>query len=272
MFTSISYFQAFLIGSCIGSFLNVIVYRFPNDLSVVKPRSFCPNCKTKLTWKENIPLFSWFFQKGKCINCYLPISCKYPFVEFLTGILFVVFINSSPSSLNFNDNLIFNVFFSWLFLSLLICITLIDIECLWIPQGLINFGFISGVLGLVITASVNEKFIDLFFIIRCLSTSAISFLTFEFVRSLSKYFFKKDALGKGDSKLIAMLAIWLGPIGILFAVGISYIIAAIYCLVGLSTKLLKSRQVIPFAPFLSIGGLIIWFYGNDFLIEKMMSF
>jgi len=87
---------------------------------------------------------------------------------------------------------------------------------------------------------------------------------------LTKYIFQKDAIGKGDSKLIAMLGLWLGPIGILFAVGISYIFAGIYCLVGLSLNLISFRQFIPFAPFLSLGGLIIWFIGNDFVISKIL--
>ena len=69
-----------------------------------------------------------------------------------------------------------------------------------------------------------------------------------------------------------MLALWLGPFGTLLAVGLSYIIAAIYCLVGLSTKLVKFGQVIPFGPFLSLGGLIIWFLGNEFIFEKILLF
>ena len=266
----INYLSAFLIGICIGSFLNVVVFRFPNDLSIVKPRSFCPDCKNQLTWIENIPLISWFIQKGKCKNCNSSISFRYPLVEFITGILFVLFVNSSPTFQNFNSNLFLQVFFSWLFLSLLICISLIDISCFWIPQGLINFGFISGLIALITIEMLNDKFIDLFLIIKGLSTPVISFLIFEFLRHFAKYIFKKDAIGKGDTKLVAMLAIWLGPIGTLLAVGLSYIFAAIYCLVGLSTNFLKFRQVIPFAPFISLGGLVVWLFGNEFIILKIL--
>ena len=81
---------------------------------------------------------------------------------------------------------------------------------------------------------------------------------------------KKDAIGKGDSKLVAMLTLWLGPIGTLFAVGFSYIFAAIYCFIGLSTNFLKFRQAIPFAPFISLGGLTVWFLGNDFIMLKIL--
>ena len=270
MLITFYYFQAFLIGSCIGSFLNVIVYRLPNNFSIVKPRSFCPKCKTKLTWRENIPLISWLIQRGRCKNCDKSIPIRYPLVELTTAILFVVFINSSPSFYSSNSDLFFNIIFSWIFLSLLICIALIDIECFWIPQGLINFGFITGLLGLIFIALFNDKSLDFYLLFRALSSSAMSFFIFESLRYLAKFIFKKDAIGRGDSKLVAMLALWLGPIGTLFAVGISYIFAAIYCLVGLPLNLVKFKQVIPFAPFLSLGGLLIWLIGNDFVIKKIL--
>ena len=270
MLITSNYFFAFIIGSCIGSFINVVVYRFPNNLSIIRPRSFCPKCKNKLTWRENIPLISWLIQRGRCKNCDTFISINYPLVELTTAILFVVFINSSPSFYSSNSDLFFNIIFSWIFLSLLICIALIDIECFWIPQGLINFGFLSGFLGLIFVGLLNDKFIDFYLLVRGLSSSAMSFFIFESLRYLAKYIFKKDAIGRGDSKLVAMLALWLGPIGTLFAVGISYIFAAIYCLIGLPFNLVKFKQVIPFAPFLSLGGLLIWLIGNDFVIKKIL--
>ena len=247
------YLSAFIICTCIGSFINVVVYRLPNNLSIIKPRSFCPKCKTKLTWKENVPLISWLIQRGRCINCKTSISFRYPLIELITAVLFVVFIKSTPSLYFYSSNLIFNLFFSWLFLSLLICISFIDINCFWIPQGLINFGFISGFICLIFIGLFNNKFIDFYLLLRCVSSSAMSFFIFESLRYLAKLIFKKDAIGRGDSKLVAMIALWLGPIGTLFAVGISYIFAAIYCLIGLPFNLVKLKQVIPFAPFLSLG-------------------
>ena len=104
----------------------------------------------------------------------------------------------------------------------------------------------------------------------CHCSSVISFFIFEIFRRVAKYVFKKDAIGKGDSKLIAMLALWLGPIGTLFAVGLSYIFAAIYCFIGLSTNFLNFRQAIPFAPFISLGGLTVWFFGNEFIISNIL--
>ena len=76
MITNIIYLQVFIAGICTGSFLNVIIYRFPNNLSIIKPRSFCPKCNTQLTWRENIPLLSWVTQRGKCKNCKTTISLR----------------------------------------------------------------------------------------------------------------------------------------------------------------------------------------------------
>ena len=94
-----------------------------------------------------------------------------------------------------------------------------------------------------------------------------AYLFFEGLRITARYFFKKDALGKGDSKLVAMMAIWLGPIGISLGIGIAYIIAAIFLLISFQLKKIKKGQVIPFAPFLSMGGLIVFYFGNEFLIN-----
>ena len=265
-----NYLFVFIIGLCIGSFINVIVYRFPNDLSIIKPRSFCPKCKTKLTWRENIPLISWLIQKGQCKHCSTSISMRYPLVELITAILFVIFINSSPSLYSSSSNLLFKILFSWLFLSILICIALIDIDTFWIPQSLINFGFFTGLLGLILIGLFNNKIIDFLLLAKGIGSSVLSFFILETFRYLTKYIFKKNAIGKGDSKLVAMLALWLGPLGTLFGVGISYIFAGIFCLVGLPLNFVRFGQVIPFAPFLSLGGLFMWLFGNEFVIHKIL--
>ena len=270
MITKLIYFQTFVIGTCIGSFLNVVVYRLPNELSIVKPRSFCPNCRNKLSWRENIPLISWIIQRARCINCKKPISIRYPFVELTTGSLFLIFLNSSPSFYNSSSNLFFNLIFSGVFLSILICITLIDMEEFWIPQGLINFGFLFGLLSLISVDFLNNRIIDFNLLLRGIGASLISFFIFESFRKLAKYIYRRDAIGKGDSKLIAMMALWLGPKGIILCVAISYIFAAVFCLLAILFKLIKLKQVIPFAPFLSLGGLLVWFLGNDFFIDKLI--
>ena len=263
--------KIFLLGICFGSFFNVVIYRFPKKLSIVSPRSFCPKCKSKITWRENIPIFSWLIQKGKCINCGESISFTYPLIEILTGLFFVVFSFSSQQIHNSIDNEFFRNIFSWSFFSIVFLISLIDIRHFWIPQKLINIGFIFGLLNFFLVKYISrvDVFSDLF---RYFIIIISSYFIFEFIRKLAKFFYKKEALGQGDSKFIAMISLWLGPLGLVLSVGISYIFAAIVILCGLQMKILKKGQLIPFAPFLSFGASIIWFFGNDFIIESIYGF
>tara|TARA_S200000501_G_scaffold150572_1_gene142024 strand:+ start:76 stop:522 length:447 start_codon:yes stop_codon:yes gene_type:complete len=148
---------------------------------------------------------------------------------------------------------------------------LIDIRHFWIPQKLINIGFIFGLLNFFLVKYISrvDVFSDLF---RYFIIIISSYFIFEFIRKLAKFFYKKEALGQGDSKFIAMISLWLGPLGLVLSVGISYIFAAIVILCGLQMKILKKGQLIPFAPFLSFGASIIWFFGNDFIIESIYGF
>ena len=266
MTETIQIINKLIVGLCIGSFLNVIVYRIPEAISIVKPRSFCPNCKNKIKFKENIPVISWLIQKGKCSYCGTNINIRYPIIESLTAILFFVFSNSSPHFYNFNQNMFIENIFSWLFLSTLLAISFIDLEHFWIPQSLINFGFLSGLINLTFI-SILDKDIFAEYFYKGLVASLVSYLVFEMLRLLANKIYKRDALGKGDSKLVSMMGIWLGPLGISLAIGISYIIAAIFVLIFLQLKILKKNQIIPFAPFLSIGGLTVWYFGNEFLLR-----
>src|SRR6478609_1272181 len=105
------YFFAFAFGCCVGSYLNVVIYRLPiPGLSTSKPRrSFCPSCKYQIPMWQNIPIFSWILLRGKCANCKQPISPRYLFVELLTGLLFVA------SFLLFQWN--WNLLAAWTFIS-----------------------------------------------------------------------------------------------------------------------------------------------------------
>jgi len=257
--------ESFLVGICFGSFFNVVIYRLPNNLSIVHPRSFCPKCKNRITWRENIPLLSWLMQKGKCRNCEKKISYSYPLIELLTGLFFVI-LNFSSQEIHFSiTNEIFRNIFSWIFFSIIFLISLIDINHFWIPQKLINYGFLFGFINLILVKFIVGDYI-FYDLIRPFATIIVSYLFFELIRKIAKYILKKEALGQGDSKLISMISLWLGPVGILLSVGISYIVAAIFVILGLSMNILKRNQFIPFAPFLATGALTVWFFGNDQII------
>ena len=129
MFPKIYYFLAFIIGICIGSFLNVVIYRFPTNLSIVKPRSFCPNCNKKLTWRENIPLISWIIQRGMCLSCNKKISIRYPFVELLTGFLLTI------TAIHFNFGI--EALMAAILTAILIVVSMIDKDTQIIPDSIV---------------------------------------------------------------------------------------------------------------------------------------
>lgn len=268
---TINIFRSFLIGICIGSFLNVVIYRLPVGLSIIKPRSFCPKCKNKIPWSSNIPLLSFLFQKGKCSFCNAKISFQYPLIEILTGVLFIIFSFSSSYFYSFTLYAPFENLFNWTFLSILIVICFIDIEHFWIPQSLINFGYITGLINLLFVEFFKNELFNESILLKGISGSIGAYIIFEFLRFASKLYFKKDALGKGDSKLVSMLGLWLGPFGVVLGIGIAYVLAAIFLLCAFKAKKIKKGSIIPFAPFLSCGGLLVWLFGNYSLVNLIYS-
>ena len=193
MIITISDIYSLLIGLCIGSFLNVVIYRIPEGISIVSPRSFCPDCKKEIKYTQNVPVISWLIQKGKCSYCGSYINIRYPIIESLTAILFFVFSKSSPQFYNFNQNMFVENIFSWLFLSILLAISFIDLEHFWIPQVLINFGFLIGLINLTLISSLNKDFFPNY-LITGIGASLGSYLLFEIFRLLAKLISKISAL------------------------------------------------------------------------------
>ncbi len=133
---------AFLIGACIGSFLNVVIYRVPLGLSVNDPkRSFCPKCKAEIPMGRNVPLVSWLWLRGRCGDCKAPIPFRYFGVELLTGLLFAAAWEVFPPEA---------VVFVWVLLALLVAITFIDADHMIIPISLTWGGSVVGLLGCMV--------------------------------------------------------------------------------------------------------------------------
>lgn len=128
---------AFILGAVVGSFLNVCIYRMPRDLSVNKPRrSFCPSCRQQIAWYENLPLLSWSLLRGRCRHCRAPISFRYPAVELLTAILFLlIWLSFTPAV----------AIAYWVFASLLIVATFVDFEHFIIPDEVTLGGVVAGI-------------------------------------------------------------------------------------------------------------------------------
>lgn len=236
----------FLLGSCIGSFLNVGIYRLPLGLSIVFPaRSFCPHCQAPIRAYDNIPLLSYFFLAGKCRDCGGKISGRYPLVEALTGgIALALFWQYGFSS----------AFFSlFLLSSALIVITFIDLDHRIIPDVISLPGVVIGFLLAVFLPSVTIKESLIGIIAGGGSLYLVAFLYEKLA--------KREGMGGGDIKLLAMIGAWLGWKAIPFTLFFASLSGT---LIGGGAMLLYKQgrhYAIPFGPFLAFSALIYIFFG-----------
>ena len=259
----------FLFGSCIGSFLNVYRYRYPKSISVVYPRSFCPKCKKKIPWFLNIPIISWFFLRGKCNFCKSKISFQYPLFEFLTAILITLNIFAIPHfAPNYFVNLIGLTFFS----SFLIAASLIDFDNLVIPNNLLIFGSISGLLFNLVAKKIYFAENVLTVIYNYLIMSIIFLILFEIFNFIIGMIIKKEAFGFGDSKFLFMISTWLGIKGALFTFILSIYIGGIISIALILARIIPRKGRIPFGPYLSISAYIIGMIGSDKVLMFLREF
>jgi len=243
----------FILFLCWGSFLNVVAYRITfNNLFFTK-RSLCPSCKTVIAWHDNIPMVSWFILKGRCRACKSPITILYPFIEFLSGILFSVLFFYVPPNISIPEFILYFIFFSALIVSVRT-----DLEAMVIPQlfsiWLVPVGIVCSLFGFT-HISVWESLLGVIFGYGVLWLVAVLF----------KYFTKKDGLGVGDMELLAMIGAFLGP----FGVWVSLLIGSVSGLILGGGYVIVTKQTrytrIPFGPFLALGAAIYFFFESALL-------
>ena len=238
---------AFVLGACIGSFLNVCIYRIPAGESIVSPPSRCPKCEARIRWYQNIPLLSWIFLAGKCAACQSNISVRYPLIEALTGWLFLAVVYYFGLAW---ESLIF-----WVFVSLLVIVTFIDLDHQIIPDVISLPGIVLGFVGSFLIPWVTWT--DSIFGI--LLGGGSLFLVAAGYELLTK----KEGMGGGDIKLLAMLGAFLGWTAVLPIVFIGSLLGT---LVGVPLVLVKGdagRLRLPFGPFLSAAAVIWLFWGKN---------
>ncbi len=242
------YFFLFIFGLIFGSFLNVIIYRIPKNISIIKPRSFCPKCKKQIPLYRNIPLLSYIIQKGKCHNCLEKISSNYFIVELIIGVLWMLsfyYFNS------LNETIYFNIIST-----LLIGIAIIDKKEFIIPLELTISSLIIIIMHSLIYGNILSNLSGM--IIGLGYLSIIFIITFLIT--------KKQTLGYGDLQLIFVLGLWISDIRILLIIFISSLIALmIWIIISIKYGFDRNRPL-PFGTFLSITSIIIYPIKMDFLI------
>lgn len=251
----------FSIGCCFGSFINVLIYRLPLDKSIIFPRSQCIKCGYKIHWYENIPIISWILLRGKCRNCKKNISIMYPFIEIICGLLFILNNYSSPSVFKDNDVLT-TIIFGWVFITILLTLAILDIKYFWLPNTICSIGILTGILS-TIFVQLNYNYSSNFSpVLESLIATLLGYMIFQFISSVGLWIFKKPVMGKGDSKLSALIGSWLGLKGLIITIWLAFNIAGIFVIIGFIFNKIKRNQKIPFGTFIAFSGLSVWHLGN----------
>ena len=261
-------FLIFIFGLCIGSFLNVCIYRLPQSKSIVHPRSMCPKCETLIRFYDNIPILSYIILRGKCRQCKAPIpilsyvalrgkcrhckspiSFRYPVIEFLSGMFAV--------GIFLKYGLTFEALVYYTFVAALLVITFIDIDHQIIPD-LIT---LPGIPIFFAASLVLPQITFVESILGILIGGGSLFLVAWFYHLLTH----KEGMGGGDIKLLAMMGAVIGWQGVLFTI---FVASAIGTISGLLI-MLKTRKTmklaIPFGPFLAMGSTAYILFGPQLI-------
>lgn len=243
-----------LLGLCIGSFLNVVIYRVPLGMSVAYPPSHCPKCDNKLKWYDNIPVLSYCMLRGRCRRCGERISIRYTVVELANMLLWLV---SVFLFFSFDAYDIVKTVCTMILSSVLICVFFIDFEHKIIPD---RFSVILAVLGIVMT--VCEAVLSDGRWTDHLIGLAVGGGFFLLVYYLSLWIYKREGIGFGDVKLMAAAGLYLGWAGTFIAVLIGSVAGSVILLILRGRKKSDRFTEYPFAPFLAAGILVAALFGD----------
>jgi leader peptidase (prepilin peptidase)/N-methyltransferase len=262
MFTILTYFLFTIFGLVIGSFLSALTYRIPNGISILKGRSFCPKCKSKISWYDNIPVFSFYFLGGKCRSCKAPISLRYPLIEFFTLLVFLfitIFFSSCANTLTGSAICQWRSLLGFWALPYLLIITsgllavfIIDLEKQIIPDSLVFSLFALTALLLIL---INPEFT---YVNILASFGSATFLL------MINLFTKGKGMGLGDVKLALLGGIVLGWPGTITWLLTSFVTGAVVGLILILFKKAEFGKHIPFGPFLVFSFFVSLVLGNYF--------
>ena len=255
------------LGLCVGSFLNVVAWRYPRQESVVHPASHCPHCGTRLTWSENIPVLSWLLLRGRCRHCRSPISLRYPAVELLCGGLFLAAALGYPEALGQAPGGL-TLVAGWCLVTLL-TLVLIDLDQLWLPEPLCRAGVLLGLVFTLLAVFSQSGGPEPQLLLWHLLAASAGLLGFEATSAAAQAILGKPALGLGDAKLAALLGAWLGLTGLGLSVALAVFSGAVFGVLALLSGRLKRGQPFPFGPFLAAAGLAVWMAGNSFWLQQL---
>ncbi len=241
----------FILGLLIGSFLNVVIYRLPKKESIVFPASHCTSCGTRLKAWDLVPIFSFLFAKGKCRYCGEKISWQYPAVELLTALLYTLLYLKLGFTIQFLSYIIL--------ITLMIICSFIDFKHFIIPNKITYSGIIIGLIFAI--------FLDHITFVQALLGILIP-AGFLFLIAL----IYKKGMGLGDVKYVAMIGSFLGWADTLLAIFFGALLGSIFGIIFILAAKTEKKSKIPFGPYLSLGTLLVIFYGKQIISWYVMTF
>jgi leader peptidase (prepilin peptidase) / N-methyltransferase len=235
------------VGASIGSFLNVCIYRWPEEQSVISPPSRCPACDTPLGWRDNIPIFGWLFLRGRCRYCGIGVSAQYPIIELATALVWVAaFARFGPEV---------EALRTATFLTILLGIAMTDARAMVIPD---QFTLIGAVMGLVLSFAPGgiepaSAFIG----------AGAGYLLLWGVKLMAEKALRKPALGIGDIHMMLMVGAFTGLAGMLLTLMLGSLLGV---LIGVPLSALRGRLTalgtyLPLGTFLAMGAAIAYLWG-----------
>lgn len=280
---------AALAGLACGSFLNVVLIRFPEDESIVTPRSHCRNCGHTLAWWENIPLLSWIILRGRCHSCRAGIPLRYPITEAFIALLWAgCWLQFSPPlfAAGPEGHLLLHTLIAiagnWLLCWLLAALGILDAEYFWLPDRLTYPGVALGFLFTVEQAwsrsatRLPDNLLHAAW--HCLLAILAAGGLILFIRLAYWLVRRQEGMGLGDAKLMAMLGAWLGIRGSMESFIVAMLAAAAAAFVWLLVLVVRrksnqwAKMPMPFGTFLALAALAEVFYPQWILGHMQLGF
>ena len=258
---------SFMMGACIASFLNVVIWRVPRGESIVSPPSHCPKCGAEIRWWQNLPILSWLALRGKCAKCRAPISPRYIIVETIGGVLFLAafwcFGEFAP--------------FMWVWLALMIAGSFIDFDHQLLPDFVTVGGMVYGVVlslaSWLVAPYIRVPALPLYPALQPFAAPplnsliglAFGFSLLWLVRFLGTKAFKREAMGMGDVFLMGAVGALFGPVAVLMTLVLSSLFGSV---VGIALMLAAKARIgrfvaIPYGPYICLGCLAWMFWGPE---------
>ena len=250
------YLVVAVLGLCIGSFLNVCIFRIPKEESISFPPSHCTNCNYKLKWKDLIPVFSYIFLRGRCRNCKQKISIQYPCIELLNCVLYIFIYMEYGFTI---ETLKFMIL-----ASLMIVIGMIDLKTQYVYSSTIVIGAIAGIIFFVAEwindgSFPKDKLIGM--LIGLILIGLIVLLT--------------RGMGVGDIEIVALSGLFLGIRGSIFTLFTSFVLGGIAGILIMFIKKKGRKEAIPFGPYIAIATIMSIYIGNyviNYYLENILNY